>query len=148
MIAPKETDPKNTAETLQRIVREVLNENDMADLAVLPASSISYSAGDTIGSLMTALDGALAMSDEQGQSEVAVASKEGGSAVPSREQGKQWRAQLMARYCRAAIANGYLSRTHPGRGCDPPGEHAENPRKRPVTQCRRVHALGTPPGYE
>lgn len=96
VIAPKETDPKNTAETLQRIVREVLNVNDMADLAVLPASSISYAAGDTIGSIMTALDGALAMSDEQGQSEVAVASKEGGSAVPYREQGKQWRAQLMA----------------------------------------------------
>ncbi len=96
LIAPRETEPKNTAETLQRVIREVLREHDMLEVTPLPASCIHYAAGDTVGSLMSALDGALAMSDEQGQSEIAIASKEGGSTVPPREQGNHWRAQLMA----------------------------------------------------
>ena len=95
LIAPTSNEPKATADALQRIVSEVLASHQMQEAAPLPTSCITYAAGDSVGSLMSALDGALAMSDKQGNSDVVVANKEGGSTVPPREQSNHWRAQLL-----------------------------------------------------
>ena len=96
LIAPRETEPKHTAETLQRVIREVLTNHAMTDHTQLPGSCVAYRAGETTGSLMSALDGALVMSDEQGESEIALATLADGSTAPIREQSNHWRAQLMS----------------------------------------------------
>ena len=96
LIAPRETEPKHTAETLQRVIREVLSNHAMTKYCQLPGSCVAYTTGTTTGSLMSALDGALVMSDEQGESEITVATLANGSAAPIREQSNQWRAQLMS----------------------------------------------------
>ena len=95
LIAPRETEPKNTAETLQRVIREVLANHAMTEQTQLPGSCVAYTAGETTGSLMSALDGALVMSDEQGESEIVLAALAAGSSAPIREQSSYWRAQLM-----------------------------------------------------
>ena len=66
LIAPRETEPKLTAETLQRVIREVLTNHGMTDQSSLPGSCVAYTSGETIGTLMSAIDGALVMSDERG----------------------------------------------------------------------------------
>ena len=96
LIAPRETEPKRTAETLQRVIREVLANHDVTEQSSLPGSCVAYTAGETTGSLMSALDGALVMSDEQGESEIVVAALADGSATPIREQANHWRSQLMS----------------------------------------------------
>ena len=68
LIAPQETEPKLTAETLQRVIREVLTNHGMTDQSSLPGSCVAYTSGETTGTLMSAIDGALVMSDEQGDS--------------------------------------------------------------------------------
>jgi len=95
LLAPRTAEPKHAAETLQRVIREVLVSYDMTEHTRLPGACVSYTAGETIGNLMTALDGALVVSDEQEESEVIVASLVSGSSMPIREQASQWRAHLL-----------------------------------------------------
>lgn len=95
LIAPRETEPKLTAETLQRVIREVLSNHGMTDQSSLPGSCVAYTSGETTGTLMSAIDGALVMSDEQGDSQIVVATLADGSATPIREQASLWRSQLM-----------------------------------------------------
>ncbi len=95
LIAPRETEPKLTAETLQRVIREVLTNHGMTDQSSLPGSCVAYTSGETTGTLMSAIDGALVMSDEQGDSQIVVATLADGSATPIREQASLWRSQLM-----------------------------------------------------
>jgi len=95
LIAPRETEPKLTAETLQRVIREVLSNHGMTDQSALPGSCVAYTSGETTGTLMSAIDGALVMSDEQGDSQIVVATLADGSATPIREQASLWRSQLM-----------------------------------------------------
>jgi EAL domain-containing protein (putative c-di-GMP-specific phosphodiesterase class I)/GGDEF domain-containing protein len=95
LLAPLASEPKFTAETLQRVIWEVLANFEMSDHTRLPSASAGYTAGHTTGQLMSALDGALVVSDEQEESEVIVANLASGNAIPIREQASLWHSQLL-----------------------------------------------------
>jgi EAL domain-containing protein (putative c-di-GMP-specific phosphodiesterase class I)/GGDEF domain-containing protein len=95
LLAPLASEPKLTAEMLQRVIWEVLANFEMSEQTRLPSACASYTSGHTIGQLMSALDGALVVSDEQEESEIIVANFASGNATPIREQASLWRSQLL-----------------------------------------------------
>ena len=94
LIAPQESNPKRVGEALQRIISEVLKENSMSDKTTLPTACVEYASGDTVGDVMTSLDGALLAADEEGDSPVALASRHSGAVAPVREQATHWKREL------------------------------------------------------
>ena len=94
LIAPGENHPKRVGEALQRILHEVLREHAMAEKTTLPTTCVEYASGDSVGKVMTSLDGALLAADEQGDSPVTIASRGSGNPVPAREQADMWRKEL------------------------------------------------------
>ena len=72
-IATNETNAKNLADVMQRMVRTVLTDHGIDGRYRVAAACIQYEYGDGIGDLFTAMDGALAQSELQS----------GGSVVPA-----------------------------------------------------------------
>jgi len=94
LLAPQEDHPKKVGEALQRIILEVLKRLSMQDKTSLPTACIEYNSGDSIGQIMTGLDGALLAADEESNSPVNIASPGSGTVTPAREQASQWRTDL------------------------------------------------------
>ena len=109
LLAPRENQPKKVAEILQRAIMDVLSKHSINEQTDLPAACVEYAAADTIGDLMTSLDGALLASQEQGDAEISVASGQSSAASSVREQGVMWQTELTA----ALQDNRMLLQTYP-----------------------------------
>ena len=90
LLAPRAMDPMEAAKEAQDAIREVLEGHSMADVKT-PGSSTIYEHGDTIGQIMTRLDGALLSADNEGNSAISVAMKGDIQMKPIREQMDEWR---------------------------------------------------------
>jgi len=91
LLAPRAADPMAAAREAQNVMREVLEAHSMAEVAT-PAATTIYEHGDTIGEIMTRLDGALLSADSEGASGISVAMKGDIQMKPIREQMDEWRA--------------------------------------------------------
>ena len=94
LISPQEADPKQTAETLQSIIKNALREHSIADKVLLPTACVEYASGDTVSDVMTRLDGALLASDEENNSTITLANRSGRTITPVRQQAITWKVEL------------------------------------------------------
>lgn len=91
ILAPRALDPREAARDAQGAIREVLEAASMMEGASLPAATTIFVHGDSVGGLMTRLDGALLSSDEQGESEIVIAHAGDVQMKPIRQQMEEWR---------------------------------------------------------
>lgn len=96
LLAPGENQPKRVGDILQKAVMEVLKSRAIYDKTDLPTACIEYASGDTLGELLTSLDGALLSAREHGDSAITVASPHSGVVTPVREQADMWQTELLA----------------------------------------------------
>ena len=90
LMAPRAMDPMEAAKEAQDAIREVLEGHSMGEVKT-PAATTIYEHGDTIGQIMTRLDGALLSADTEGSSGISVAMKGDIQMKPIREQMEEWR---------------------------------------------------------
>ncbi len=103
LVAPRVGNPRGPAQELQQAVNNVLVEHAIRDRCDLPTSCVIYSAGDSIGSVMSALDNALLLSADQGAATIIEANRADKSLGSTREQTEHWQNDL-----RNALDNGQL----------------------------------------
>ena len=94
ILAPRAMDPTDAAKQMQDGIREVLENHSMDKGLVLPTATTIYKHGDTIGSIMTRLDGALLSNEREGQSAISVAYDGDIQMQPVRQQMSHWRTVL------------------------------------------------------
>jgi len=91
VLAPRAMEADQVAREAQDGLREVLEKHSMDMHVTLPCAATVYAHGDTVGSLMTRLDGALQSADQEGDSRIEVAFAGEVQAMPVREQMEHWR---------------------------------------------------------
>jgi len=91
LLAPRAVDAREAAEEMQGAIREILDTRSMGDNVTFPAASTIYAHGDTFGSLMTRLDGALQASDKEGESTINIAHKGDVPLGSIKDQLEEWR---------------------------------------------------------
>lgn len=91
LLAPRAVDPMEAAAEMQGTIRENLESRNMDKDVTFPAASMIYSHGDTFGSLMTYLDGALQASVKENESAVTIAYKGSVQLGTLKEQLEDWR---------------------------------------------------------
>lgn len=94
LLAPRALDPSEAAEQMQSAIRGVLHARSMDKGVLLPAATTIYTHGDTIGKLMTRLDGALLSNEKEGESAISIAYEGDIQMQPVRQQMDQWRGIL------------------------------------------------------
>ncbi len=95
ILAPRAMDPKDAAKQMQDGIREVLINHSMDKGVLLPAATTIYKHGDTIGSIMTRIDGALLANEREGESAISVAYDGDIQMQPVRQQMDSWRGILV-----------------------------------------------------
>ena len=91
ILAPRAMDPNEAAQQMQDGIRQVLEARSMDEGVLLPAATTIYAHGDTIGSIMTRLDGALLANEREGESSISVAFEGDIQMQPVRQQMEEWR---------------------------------------------------------
>ena len=94
ILAPRAIDPTESAKQAQDAIREVLERHSMDQGVLLPAATTIYSHGETIGKILTRLDGALLANEREGESTISTAYHSDIQMQPVREQLDQWRGIL------------------------------------------------------
>ena len=94
MLAPQNLAPLKLGESIQRTVSAVLQRYSLVETTTLPTASVDYLSGDSIGSVMTALDGAMMSSDHQEDAPVTLATRGSQAVVPVRQQSEYWLREL------------------------------------------------------
>lgn len=94
VLAPRALEADAVAREAQDGLSEVLEKYSMESHVTLPCSASVYAHGDTIGSLLTRLDGALQIADQEGDSRIEIAFSGEVHALPVREQMEHWRGIL------------------------------------------------------
>ncbi|MDA8752664.1 EAL domain-containing protein, partial [Halieaceae bacterium] len=90
LLAPRAVDPLAAANEARDAIREALEAHGMETVKT-PGATTIFVHGDTIGSLMTRLDGALLAADSEDASQISVANKGDVQMKPIREQMDDWR---------------------------------------------------------
>ncbi|WP_116369120.1 EAL domain-containing protein [Parahaliea mediterranea] len=91
LLAPRSTEPEKVASNVQQVIREVFRHRSMDNDVKLPVATTVYVHGETIGELMTRLDGCLLATEKQREPGVSVAYKGDMQMLPMREQLAHWR---------------------------------------------------------
>jgi EAL domain-containing protein (putative c-di-GMP-specific phosphodiesterase class I) len=91
ILAPRAEDPAKVAKEMQGALREILDSHSMPGDVRLPGAATAFIGGDSIGELLTRLDGALLAVDREGESSISVARKGDIDMKPIREQLDGWR---------------------------------------------------------
>ncbi|MEH6585121.1 MAG: EAL domain-containing protein [Halioglobus sp.] len=91
ILAPRAMDANEAAKQLQDGIRQVLEARSMEKGILLPTATTIYVHGDTIGSIMTRLDGALLANEREGESSISVAFEGDIQMQPVRQQMEEWR---------------------------------------------------------
>ncbi len=94
VLAPRATDAKGVAKRAQTALAEVLVEREMIANIELPAAAANYAPDETVGQLLSRLDGVLSAAVVEGESAVYVPDKPALSGRPVREQMEEWRTIL------------------------------------------------------
>lgn len=92
--ATNETNGKNLADLLQRLTQTILREHGLTEASDVPAACIDYEAGDATGELLSALDGALAMSEQQSGNPIVIGMRNNQSSSTIKDQARYWSDQL------------------------------------------------------
>ncbi len=96
LLAPRAMDPLDAATQARDAIRAVLEQHSMDDEKILlPAATTIYAHGDTIGKIMTRLDGALLANEREGASSISVAYEGDIQVQPIRQQMSEWRSILV-----------------------------------------------------
>ncbi len=96
LLAPRAMDAGETAREVQAALLEILEKHSLRQHVDLPAASIIYQHGDTMGQLLTLLDSALQSAEQEGNSALHVARVGDIPVKPVREQLDDWR-QILTR---------------------------------------------------
>ena len=91
LLAPRARDATATAREMCTAIREVLEARSVDKGALLPAASTIYKHGDSVGKLLTRLDGALLANEREGEASVSIAYEGDIQMQPVRQQIGQWR---------------------------------------------------------
>jgi EAL domain-containing protein (putative c-di-GMP-specific phosphodiesterase class I)/GGDEF domain-containing protein len=91
LLAPRAMDPSEAAKEAQEAIHDVLERHSMREGVTLPTATTIYNHGESIGKIMTRLDGALVANEREGQSAVSVAYEGDIQMQPVRQQMDQWR---------------------------------------------------------
>jgi EAL domain-containing protein (putative c-di-GMP-specific phosphodiesterase class I) len=91
VLAPGAEQPDEVAREIQNAFREVLDNHSMPEEIRLPGAATDFHRGDSVGELLTRLDGALLAVDREGGSSITVARKGDIDMKPVREQMLEWR---------------------------------------------------------
>lgn len=94
LLAPQNLDPVKLGESAQRTVHTVLQRHSLIEKTTLPTACVDYLCGDSVGNVMTALDGGMMASDHQEGAPVTLASRGSQAVVPVRQQAEFWRREL------------------------------------------------------
>ncbi len=95
ILAPRAMDPVEAAQQARDAIRGVLEKHSVDDREILlPAATTIYAHGDTIGRIMTRLDGALLSNEREGASTISVAYEGDIQVQPVRQQMENWRGIL------------------------------------------------------
>ena len=95
ILAPRAMDPKDAASQVQNGIREVLENHSMSTGVLLPTATTIYKHGDSVGSIMTRIDGALLSNEREGESAISIAYDGDIQMQPVRQQMGQWRGILV-----------------------------------------------------
>ena len=96
LLAPQNLDPVKLGESVQRTVHAVLQRHSLTEKTTLPTACVDYLCGDSVGNVMTALDGGMMSADHQEGAPVTLASRGSQSVVPVRQQAEFWQRELNA----------------------------------------------------
>jgi EAL domain-containing protein (putative c-di-GMP-specific phosphodiesterase class I)/GGDEF domain-containing protein len=91
LLAPGARDATATAREVRTAIREVLEARSVDKGTILPAASTLYTHGDTVGKLLTRLDGALLANEREGESSISIAYEGDIQMQPVRQQIGHWR---------------------------------------------------------
>jgi EAL domain-containing protein (putative c-di-GMP-specific phosphodiesterase class I)/GGDEF domain-containing protein len=94
ILAPRAVDAQEAAQQMQDAIRETLEAHSMDKGITLPSATTIYTHGDTIGKIMTRLDGALLANEKEGASGISVAFEGDIQMQPVRQQMDEWRSIL------------------------------------------------------
>jgi EAL domain-containing protein (putative c-di-GMP-specific phosphodiesterase class I)/GGDEF domain-containing protein len=94
VLTPREIDAGSVGSSLQRALREVLQERGLGEDITLPGASTLYRQGDTASELLMHLDSALLNAEQQGESQMVVMGRNGIQMMPVRQELKRWRSLL------------------------------------------------------
>ncbi|MBT4520823.1 MAG: GGDEF domain-containing protein, partial [Halieaceae bacterium] len=91
LLAPRAIEADEAALNVQAAMREALENRSMLDdSTTLPGAATIFSHGDTIGELLTRLDGALLTADREGESSINIAHRGEIQIRPVRDQMEDW----------------------------------------------------------
>jgi len=91
VLAPHTDDPAAVARQAQEVLIEVLVNRSMNTHIPLPGATTAYNQGETIGDILTRLDGALMAAVAEGESAINVARRGDVQVMPVRQQLDKWR---------------------------------------------------------
>ena len=91
LLSPRARDAAATAREMRTAIREVLEARSVDKGTLLPAASTIYTHEDTVGKLLTRLDGALLANEREGEASVSIAYDGDIQMQPVRQQIGHWR---------------------------------------------------------
>ena len=92
--ATNETNGKNLADLLQRLTQNTLREHGLIETSDVAAACIDFEMGDATGELLSALDGALAMSEQQAGNPIVMGMRTNQSSSTIKDQARYWSDEL------------------------------------------------------
>ena len=91
ILAPRSMVADEAAKEAQKVMQEILENRSMESDVQLPGSATIYTHGETIGEILTRLDGALLNADKEGNSDINTAHRGDIQLTSVREQMERWR---------------------------------------------------------
>ena len=98
ILAPRAMEAGKAAEEAQKAMQEIMVNRSMDKDVKLPGASTIYHHGETIGAMLTRLDGALLSADKEGDSSIIIAHKGDIQMSSVREQMERWREVFLAAF--------------------------------------------------
>ncbi|MEH6608871.1 MAG: LapD/MoxY N-terminal periplasmic domain-containing protein [Halioglobus sp.] len=98
ILAPRAMEAEKAALEAQKAIQEIIENRSMDKEVKLPGASTIYHHGETIGEMLTRLDGALLNVDKEGNSAIALAYKGDIQMTSVREQMERWREVFVAAF--------------------------------------------------
>lgn len=92
--ATNETNCKNLADLLQRLAQNTLHDYELSEKTKIAAACIDFELGDATGELMSALDGALAMSEQQPGNPIVTGKRTNQASSTIKDQSRYWSSEL------------------------------------------------------